>query len=76
MVAAGITKARTSANYIFQLRKQVPKDIGESIRPNDKEGPNSGGGVTCQELEFSYPRRPNLKVLNGITTQVKLSQSL
>jgi ATP-binding cassette subfamily B (MDR/TAP) protein 1 len=71
-----ITKARTAINYIFQLRAgRVLNDCGD----NDGEEPSQsrhagvsekGTEIACDEVAFSYPLRPKLKVLRGIDVQI------
>ncbi|KAF7560030.1 hypothetical protein G7046_g4121 [Stylonectria norvegica] len=69
-----ISKARTSINYIFQLRRQLAlrdtddaQGIGrESIPRSDK-----GSELSCKNLGFAYPRRPKLQVLRGIDVKIE-----
>ncbi|KAI9163712.1 ABC multidrug transporter MDR5 [Paramyrothecium foliicola] len=68
-----ITKARTAINYIFQLRKdRVLNDLsdGNAGSPNVQNPLEKGTEIACQEIGFSYPLRPNLKVLRGIDVDI------
>ncbi|EEU35319.1 uncharacterized protein NECHADRAFT_36975 [Fusarium vanettenii 77-13-4] len=68
--STSVTKARTSINYIFQLRRQ------KILYDNDENGPDAavsekgssekGLEVSCEDIDFAYPRRPKLQVLRGI----------
>ncbi|KAF4982491.1 hypothetical protein FDECE_17504 [Fusarium decemcellulare] len=67
--STSITKARTSINYIFQLRRQRclhdNQDNGPDVSSNEKSS-EKGVDVACEEIGFAYPRRPKLQVLRGI----------
>lgn len=68
--STSVTKARTSINYIFQLRRQ------KILHDNEENGPDTPVGekgasekglvVSCEEIDFAYPHRPKLQVLRGI----------
>ncbi|OAQ98396.1 hypothetical protein LLEC1_04360 [Akanthomyces lecanii] len=65
-----ITKAGTAINYILRLRRT--RDLYDSDseqKPSDAEKstePIKGKEVICDNIHFSYPLRPSLKVLRGI----------
>ncbi|RVD83845.1 uncharacterized protein DFL_005619 [Arthrobotrys flagrans] len=71
---SSITQAQGAANYVFNLRKQIVKDMRDEYPPRDKD--NSGGPATVEfkELGFSYPRRPEIKVLKGISQNIRAGQ--
>ncbi|KAK6355847.1 hypothetical protein TWF718_000228 [Orbilia javanica] len=71
---SSITQAQGAANYIFNLRKQVSKDMKDEYPPRDKD--SEGGPVTVEfkDLEFSYPRRPETKVLKDISQTIQAGQ--
>ncbi|WAO87154.1 Hypothetical protein NCS54_00445400 [Fusarium falciforme] len=68
--STSVTKARTSINYIFQLRRQKilydNDDNGPDASVSEKGGSEKGLEVSCEEIDFAYPRRPKLQVLRGI----------
>lgn len=66
--AAGMTKARNAANYIFWLHHLQPT-IAETPA-NVGIGPKGFQSIDLEKLHFSYPMRPRVRVLNGINLQV------
>lgn len=69
-----ITKARTAMNYIFTLRKnRTLFDVPESAEHSESKGsqPAKGTEVTCNDINFAYAQRPNLRVLRGIDIAIK-----
>jgi ATP-binding cassette subfamily B (MDR/TAP) protein 1 len=68
--STSVTKARTSINYIFQLRRQKilydNEDNGPDASVSEKGASEKGLEVSCEEIDFAYPRRPKLQVLRGI----------
>ncbi len=71
---SSITKAQGAANYVFNLRKQVPDDMRDNYPPG---GENGGGGavaVECEDLEYSYPRRPGIRVVKGVSLSIQAGQ--
>lgn len=67
-----ITKARTAINYIFQLRQDLELHDGEDDVSADTQKALSEKGteVACEEIDFAYPLRPNLRVLRGIDVKI------
>ncbi|KAM5369958.1 hypothetical protein ACJZ2D_008757 [Fusarium nematophilum] len=72
--STSITKARTSINYIFQLRHQRVLHDNEDNRVgalgDEKNMSEKGLDVVCEEIGFAYPRRPKLQVLRGIDISI------
>ena len=71
-----MTKARTAANYIFWLRGLKPIVEEDSSKPphEDDEAEKhekSPAHVECQDVAFAYETRPNTKVLNDISVDVR-----
>lgn len=65
----GMTKATNAANYIFWLEQLQP-----SIRETDENhhiGPGDLQSVELEKLHFSYPLRPDARVLRGINLHVR-----
>ncbi|KAK1166105.1 bile salt export pump-like isoform X1 [Acipenser oxyrinchus oxyrinchus] len=67
-------KAKISAARFFQLLDRVPKinvysDGGEKWT-------NFKGDIEFIDSKFTYPTRPDIKVLNGLTVSVKPGQTL
>ena len=65
----GISKAKISANYIFNLRKLVAEDE-TAAEDSDKDVPDAAPEFKVDNVGFAYERRPMHKVLRGINTQV------
>lgn len=63
-----MTKAINAANYIFWL-----EDLQPSIRAtqeNQDIGPGDFKSLYLENLQFSYPMRPDARVLRGIELHV------
>ena len=73
--SVGISKARVSANYIFRLRRQLLESSRQSQTRPRSDGTGGGAAVACEELQFAYPRRPHLRVLDGVTAEVSLDDN-
>jgi hypothetical protein len=67
----GITKATSAGNYISWLRASVPV-VGETTENKDVGPPEGDNEMNNRSLRFSYPTRPDTKVLRGISTKVSL----
>jgi ATP-binding cassette subfamily B (MDR/TAP) protein 1 len=75
------TKAQRAANYLLWLHSIEPKIQEHSPSgATDAEKDNAGDGpaaeIKCNELTFSYPLRPQYKVLRGISVKAEKGQSL
>ena len=66
----GITKAQSAANYIFGLRSTVPPENQDDYPPRSDKEPKAAVSMISQDLEFSYPQRPKVKVLKGVNANV------
>ncbi|MBN3300230.1 ABCBB protein, partial [Amia calva] len=67
-------KAKISAARFFQLLDRVPK-----INVYSKEGQqweNFRGEIEFKDSMFTYPTRPDIRVLNGLNVSVKPGQTL
>uniref|UniRef100_A0A8C6FFP6 Phosphatidylcholine translocator ABCB4 n=1 Tax=Moschus moschiferus TaxID=68415 RepID=A0A8C6FFP6_MOSMO len=72
--APDYAKAKLSAAHLFQLFERQPlidSHSEEGLRPDKFEG-----SVTLNEVMFSYPTRPNMPVLRGLSLEVKKGQTL
>ncbi|XP_055276586.1 phosphatidylcholine translocator ABCB4 isoform X4 [Moschus berezovskii] len=72
--APDYAKAKLSAAHLFQLFERQPlidSHSEEGLRPDKFEG-----NVTLNEVMFSYPTRPNMPVLRGLSLEVKKGQTL
>ncbi|KAF4982685.1 hypothetical protein FZEAL_1747 [Fusarium zealandicum] len=70
--STSVTKARTSINYIFQLRRQcVLHDNDDNASQGEKSSSEKGLDVVCEDIGFAYPRRPRLQVLSGININIE-----
>ncbi|KAF2759747.1 multidrug resistance protein [Pseudovirgaria hyperparasitica] len=78
--STSITKAVTSANYIFWLNAQVPnvREIGPNYGPTDSDTTDEcrGASIQAQDIQFAYPERPNIPVLRGVSATARPSQSI
>ncbi|KAL3419061.1 Leptomycin B resistance protein pmd1-like protein 7 [Phlyctema vagabunda] len=70
--STSITKGISAANYILWLRSLQPR-IRED-ESNEDKGPEGDGKVELRDLEFSYPQRPDSKVLKGINLKFNPGQ--
>ncbi|CAI7611552.1 unnamed protein product [Penicillium bialowiezense] len=70
--SSSMSKATNAANYIFWLEQLQP-----SIRDTDENrerGPENFKSLELDNLQFSYPMRPNARVLRGIDLDIKEGQ--
>lgn len=66
--STSVTKGINAANYIFWLQ-----DLQPSVRETDENrgnGPGSGDMVNIRDVDFSYPLRPEMRILRGINVNV------
>lgn len=72
-----ITKAGTAMNYIFRLRRErvLFDDLDGDSQPEstmtEKLPSGKGTEMAFDNVQFSYPLRPKLKVLRGIDATIK-----
>lgn len=67
----GISKAKISANYIFNLRKRVAEDEAAAA-DNNKDVPDTAPSFKFDNVSFAYERRPMHQVLKNINLQVRI----
>ncbi|CVL11130.1 related to ABC transporter [Fusarium proliferatum] len=70
--STSVTKSINAANYIFWLQ-----DLQPSVRETDENrgnGPESGDTVNILDVHFSYPLRPEMRILRGINVNIKKGQ--
>ncbi|XP_036443196.1 bile salt export pump [Colossoma macropomum] len=67
-------KAKISAARFFQLLDRVPKICVYSDK-GDK-WPDFKGNIEFMDCKFTYPSRPDIQVLNGLSVSVKPGQTL
>ncbi|KAJ5340056.1 ABC transporter integral membrane type 1 [Penicillium brevicompactum] len=70
--SSSMSKATNAANYIFWLEQLQP-----SIRETDENrecGPKNFKSLELENLQFSYPMRPNARVIRGIDLHIKEGQ--
>ena len=71
-----ITKATSSANYIFWLRQRVPainNDFSDGSSPPpgaDAEADAEAVSVDCRAIDFAYPSRPSSKAVAGVDIKI------
>ncbi|CAI8032913.1 ATP-dependent translocase ABCB1 [Geodia barretti] len=72
--APNYTKARLSSNRIFQLLDRVPLIDGYSV---DGDTPDDAtGAVETEDLQFKYPTRPDVLVLNSLKLSISPGNTL
>lgn len=73
-----ITKARTSMNYIFSLRRKASMKDSEQDEQNegDEKSSEQATHVEVDEVAFSYPLRPKQQVLRGINVDIPSSKKI
>lgn len=67
--SSSMSKATNAANYIFWLEELQP-----SIRETPENctiGPDNFSSIALEKLQFSYPLRPDARVLRGIDLEVR-----
>ncbi|KAF5011949.1 hypothetical protein FDECE_1955 [Fusarium decemcellulare] len=70
--AGSMTKATNAANYLFWLEELQP-----SIRETDENrnvGPTKFKTLDIDKVQFSYPMRPDARILRGIDLKIKQGQ--
>ncbi|KAH6867341.1 multidrug resistance protein [Thelonectria olida] len=70
--AGSMTKATNAANYLFWL-EQLSPTIQETDE-NCNNGPNEFKALDVNKVQFSYPMRPDDRVLRGIDLKIKKGQ--
>lgn len=71
---SSITQAQGAANYVFNLRKQIPADMKDNYPPKPQGDSNGAVGVRCNDLVFAYPRRLEIQVLKGVSLSIQPGQ--
>ncbi|KAI5458316.1 P-loop containing nucleoside triphosphate hydrolase protein [Mariannaea sp. PMI_226] len=72
---SSMTQATGAANYLFNLRKGVPKDLaGNSSPEHDVGDVQAAPAVDITNLNFVYPHRPGVKVLREIALHIRPGQ--
>ncbi|KAK3950540.1 P-loop containing nucleoside triphosphate hydrolase protein, partial [Pseudoneurospora amorphoporcata] len=69
-----ITKAQHAANFIFRLRDSVRPENKDNHPPDAERRSNGAVSIDCRALEFSYPLRPNTRVLKGVSANIPPGQ--
>ncbi|KAK6086432.1 multidrug resistance protein 3 (p glycoprotein 3) [Seiridium cupressi] len=68
---SSITKGQSAANYLFWIESLQPL-IRPDIAENLNHGPANGvGSIEFDNVQFSYPLRPDARVLRGINLDIK-----
>ncbi|VUC31530.1 unnamed protein product [Clonostachys rosea] len=70
--STSITKGVNAANYIFWLQGLRP--TVQETDANRGNGPDSDASYSTDNMYFSYPLRPDTRVLKGIDLQIKKGQ--
>jgi ATP-binding cassette subfamily B (MDR/TAP) protein 1 len=84
--STSFTKSQRAANYLLWLHSVEPKmrecsaadaekdDAGDAEKDDAGDGP--AAEINCTDLTFSYPLRPQYKVLRGVSVKVEAGHSL
>uniref|UniRef100_A0A803YMQ6 ATP binding cassette subfamily B member 1 n=1 Tax=Meleagris gallopavo TaxID=9103 RepID=A0A803YMQ6_MELGA len=67
-------KAKMSAAHLFLLFERVP--LIDSYSEEGEKPKIFGGNITFKDVAFKYPTRPEVKVLQGLNTEVEKGQTL
>ncbi|KAM0278372.1 hypothetical protein ACHAQH_005192 [Verticillium albo-atrum] len=71
--ASSFTKANDAANYYFWLRGLQPS-VQETNDNKDKEPPKDCDSYEFENVQFSYPLAPDIRVLKGISLKIECGQ--
>ncbi|KAK3766077.1 hypothetical protein RRG08_002313 [Elysia crispata] len=74
--APDLTKARQAASYIFQLHDKIPPIDAYSKEGKKPAQRSFTASVHFRGIQFRYPMRPDVKVLNGLDLSVDPGQTL
>ena len=70
-IMSQVQKAIGSTQRVRELLDQAPEDLGEA---GAGEMPRLAGDVRMENLVFSYPSRPDIRVLDGFSLQAKAGE--
>ena len=68
-------KSKNAAKSIFELFDRTPRmnnwesENGEIVKPEEFEG-----NIEVKQIEFTYPSRPEAKILKGMDLEIKKGQ--
>lgn len=68
--APTITCAFTGAHRIFKIIDRCP-GISSPIVANKSRKPDKGNDITYKRIDFRYPTRPDVQILNGFTLNIE-----
>ncbi|KAJ6452145.1 P-loop containing nucleoside triphosphate hydrolase protein [Mycena vitilis] len=69
--APDLSTAKTAGASIMQLLESGPGIPPHSTAPSGKESEKAEGHLKFEDVHFSYPTRPDVKVLRGLSFEVK-----
>ncbi|KAJ7673942.1 P-loop containing nucleoside triphosphate hydrolase protein [Mycena polygramma] len=69
--APDLSTAKTAGASIMQLLESGPGIPPHSTTPSGKESEKAEGHLKFEDVHFSYPTRPDVKVLRGLSFEVK-----
>lgn len=72
--APNYNKAKVAANRIFALLRRVP--LIDASSPLGDRLSNVDGNVSFEKVEFRYPTRKNVQVLQGLSLAVRAGQTV
>lgn len=76
--APAFTAALVAAHRLFQILDRTPKVVSPHGRENTatEKGPIMFEGVRFSNIEFKYPTRPDVKILNGLNLEVQKGKTV
>lgn len=73
-MSSSFTKASSGAKQIFALINRIPLINGQSESGKTLQQQDVRGNIEFRNVEFTYPTRPDSKVLQGLNLHIKPNQ--
>lgn len=76
--APAFTAALVAAHRLFQILDRTPKVVSAHGRENTntEKVPTMFEGIRFANIEFKYPTRPDVKILNGLNLEVQKGKTV
>lgn len=71
-----VATARGAAYQVFQIIDRVPPIDSSSTEGTVLDNASFKGDITFNNVEFFYPSRPDIKILNGLTLSIETGQTV
>ncbi|KAH8199061.1 hypothetical protein TruAng_006799 [Truncatella angustata] len=69
--APGMTKGKSAANYLFWIEALQPTIRPDTAENHNHRPTNDISSIELNKVQFSYPLRPDARVLRGIELDIK-----